>query len=164
MRSAGRIDSWEIIGWLATLTTRLIRHSGAASGHPLDRHRERQRRRQPVGPRVDADHHLRAGHRGVVGKLETAHHPQGLGANPQGLQTLQVTPERLLEVNREIENSGVRVLQQWALLGPYDILSVLEAPDDNTIMAISADMAARGSAQVETMAVVDVDTFVDMFD
>ncbi len=84
--------------------------------------------------------------------------------SPQGLQTLQVTPERLLEVNREIENSGVRVLQQWALLGPYDILSVLEAPDDNTIMAISADMAARGSAQVETMAVVDVDTFVDMFD
>ncbi len=56
------------------------------------------------------------------------------------------------------------MLQQWALLGPYDILSVLEAPDDNTIMAISADMAARGSAQVETMAVVDVDTFVDMFD
>lgn len=82
--------------------------------------------------------------------------------SPQGLQTLRVTPERLLEVNREIEALGVRVLQQWALLGPYDVLSVLDAPDENAVMRVSADMAARGSAQVETLAVVPVEEFVDL--
>ena len=83
--------------------------------------------------------------------------------SPQGLQTLQVTPERLLEVNREIEAAGARVLEQWALLGPYDILSVLDAADDDTVSRISAEMAARGSAQVETMVAIPVDTFIDLF-
>ncbi len=80
--------------------------------------------------------------------------------SPQGLQTLQVTPERVFEVNRELEASGVKVLQQWALLGPYDMLSVVTAPDDRTIAAVSADMAARGSAQVETLTVMPVDDFL----
>ena len=64
--------------------------------------------------------------------------------SPQGLQTLQVTPERLLEVNREIEAAGARVIEQWALLGPYDILSVLDAADDDTVPALGDDLAALG--------------------
>ena len=50
--------------------------------------------------------------------------------SPQGLQTLATTPERLFEVNREIERLGGRVVKQWALLGAYDFLSVVEAPDE----------------------------------
>ncbi len=49
--------------------------------------------------------------------------------SPQGLQTLAATPERLFEVNREIERLGGRVVKQWALLGAYDFLSVVEAPE-----------------------------------
>ncbi len=81
--------------------------------------------------------------------------------SPQGLQTLQVTPERVFEVNRELEASGVTVVEQWALLGPYDMLSIVTAPDDRTIAAVSADMAARGSAQVETLTVLPVDEFLE---
>lgn len=84
--------------------------------------------------------------------------------SPQGLQTLRVTPERLLEVNREIEAAGVKVLQQWALLGPYDMLSVVDAPDQAAVLRVSADMAARGSAQVETLAVVPIDEFVSLLE
>lgn len=80
--------------------------------------------------------------------------------SPQGLQTLRVTPERLLEVNRELDSAGVKVLQQWALLGPYDIMSVIEAPDEQAVSKVSADMAARGSAQVETLAAVPIDDLI----
>lgn len=81
--------------------------------------------------------------------------------NPQGLQTLKATPERVFEVNREFEAGGVKVLQQWALLGPYDMLSVVTAPDDETVAGLSAAMAARGSARVDTLTAIPVDDFID---
>lgn len=81
--------------------------------------------------------------------------------SPQGLQTLRATPERVFEVNREFEAGGVRVLQQWALLGPYDMLSIVSAPDDEAVARLSAEMAARGSARVDTLTAMPVDEFLD---
>ncbi len=80
--------------------------------------------------------------------------------SPQGLQTLRTTPERLLEVNREIEAMGGRVLRQWALLGPYDFLSVVEAPSDATIARLTIELGARGSARFETLPVIDVEELI----
>jgi uncharacterized protein with GYD domain len=77
--------------------------------------------------------------------------------SPQGVQTLRATPERLLEVNREIEALGGRVVRQWALLGPYDFLSVLEAPDAGTVVRITMELSSRGSARLDTLPVVPVD-------
>jgi uncharacterized protein with GYD domain len=77
--------------------------------------------------------------------------------SPQGLQTLRATPERLLEVNREVEAMGGRVLRQWALLGPYDFLSVVEAPSDATIARLTVELGSRGSARFETLPVVEID-------
>jgi uncharacterized protein with GYD domain len=79
--------------------------------------------------------------------------------SPQGLQTLATTPERLLEVNREIERLGGRVVRQWALLGAYDFLSVVEAPDEEAIATITVELAARGSASFETMVGLTVEEF-----
>jgi uncharacterized protein with GYD domain len=80
--------------------------------------------------------------------------------SPQGLQTLATTPERLLEVNREIEAIGGRVVRQWFLLGAYDFLSVVEAPDERTISRLSVELASRGSATFETLAAIPVDEFI----
>jgi uncharacterized protein with GYD domain len=77
--------------------------------------------------------------------------------SPQGVQTLRATPERLLEVNREIEALGGRVVRQWALLGPYDFLSVLEAPDAGTVARITMELSSRGSARLDTLPVIPVD-------
>ena len=84
--------------------------------------------------------------------------------SPQGLQTLQATPERMFEVNREIEASDVTVVQQWALLGPYDMLSVVTAPDMAAVAKVSADMAARGSARIDTFTVVELDDLLASFE
>lgn len=77
--------------------------------------------------------------------------------SPQGLQTLRLTPERLLEVNREIEDLGGRVLNQWAVLGYYDFLSIIEAPDEMAAARMVGELSARGSATFETLTVMDPD-------
>ncbi len=84
--------------------------------------------------------------------------------SPQGLQTLKATPERVFEVNREFEASDVKVLQQWALLGPYDMLSVVTAPGMEAVAKISAEMAARGSARVDTLTVIEVEDLLAGFE
>jgi uncharacterized protein with GYD domain len=80
--------------------------------------------------------------------------------SPQGLQTLATTPERLFEVNREIERLGGRVVRQWALLGAYDFLSEVEAPDERTISKLTVELASRGSATFETMVAIPVEEFI----
>jgi len=81
--------------------------------------------------------------------------------SPQGLQTLATTPERLLEVNREIERLGGRVVKQWALLGAYDFLSVVEAPDEGVISRITVELASRGSASFETLTALTVEELIE---
>ena len=77
--------------------------------------------------------------------------------SPQGLQTLRLTPERLLEVTREIEDLGGRVLNQWAVLGYYDFMSIIEAPDEMAAARMVGELSARGSATFETLTVMDPD-------
>jgi uncharacterized protein with GYD domain len=62
----------------------------------------------------------------------------------QGLQTLQAKPERLREVNKDVEELGARVLHQWFLLGPYDFVNVIEAPDATTVARVAIALGARG--------------------
>lgn len=78
----------------------------------------------------------------------------------QGLQTLKATPERLFEVNREIEDLGVRVVRQWALIGPYDFLTLVEAETVSMVLDAASRFAARGSATMETLPAIPVDDFI----
>ncbi len=82
--------------------------------------------------------------------------------NEQGLQTLRANPERLREVNRDVEELGARVLHQWFLLGPYDFVNVVEAPDAKTIARISVAIGARGSANMQSYEALDVNDFLDL--
>jgi uncharacterized protein with GYD domain len=75
----------------------------------------------------------------------------------KGVQTLKSNPARLREVNRDVEELGARVLHQWAALGEYDFVNVVEAPDDMTIARVSIALGARGSVKVESLPLVDVD-------
>ena len=79
----------------------------------------------------------------------------------QGVQTLKSNPDRLREVNRDVEELGARVVQQWATLGPFDFVNVVEAPDDATIARVSVALGARGSAKLQTMAALTIDEFLN---
>ena len=79
----------------------------------------------------------------------------------QGIQTIQSNPERLREVNRDVEELGAKVLHQWATLGSFDFVNVVEAPDTATIARVSVALGARGSTRVETLPALTIDEFVD---
>ena len=82
----------------------------------------------------------------------------------QGVQTLKSNPERLREVNRDVEELGARVLHQWATLGPFDFVNVIEAPDDATVARISIALGARGSAKLQTLPALAVDDFLGLIE
>ena len=79
---------------------------------------------------------------------------------PQGVQTLRSNPERLREVNRDVEELGARVVHQWATLGPYDFVNVVEAADAATIARVSVALGARGSASFQTLTALSIDEFL----
>ncbi len=77
----------------------------------------------------------------------------------QGVQTLKANPDRLREVNHDVEELGAKVLHQWATLGEYDFISVVEAPDAATIARVSVALGARGSTKVQTITALTIDEF-----
>jgi uncharacterized protein with GYD domain len=80
---------------------------------------------------------------------------------PEGMATLRQSPQRLKEVNTEVEAMGARVIAQWALLGQYDFATVLEAPDDRTMTRIALALGARGTLKTKTMIAVPIDEFIE---
>jgi uncharacterized protein with GYD domain len=78
----------------------------------------------------------------------------------QGVQTLRSNPERLREVNRDVEELGATVVHQWATLGPFDFVNVVEAPDAATIAKVSVALGARGSAKLQTLTALEIEEFL----
>ena len=78
----------------------------------------------------------------------------------KGRQTLNANPARLREVNRDVEALGAKVLHQWATLGEYDFVNVVEAPDAATIARVSVALGARGSTKIETLPALPIDEFL----
>ena len=74
----------------------------------------------------------------------------------RGVQTLHANPSRLAEVNRDVEEMGAKVLHQWASLGAYDFVNVVEAPDDLTIAKVSLALGARGSAKIASLPLLEI--------
>jgi len=79
---------------------------------------------------------------------------------PEGSARLRENPERLKEVNADVEAMGVKVLEQFALLGMYDFLNILEAPDEVTMARVATTLAARGTLKTLTLTAIDIDDFI----
>ena len=79
---------------------------------------------------------------------------------PDGHARMRENPERLREVNADVESMGVKVLEQFALLGPYDFLNILEAPDELTMAKVATTLAARGTLKTLTLTAVEVEDFI----
>ena len=80
--------------------------------------------------------------------------------NSEGIATLKDRPERVKEVNGEVEQLGATIVAQYALLGQYDFVTVLEAPDAETMTRISVRLGGRRTASYETLAAMSVDDFI----
>jgi uncharacterized protein with GYD domain len=80
---------------------------------------------------------------------------------PQGSATLQENPERLREVNRDVEALGVKVLHQWALLGQWDFVNIIDAPDEAAMARVATMLASRGTLKTRTMTAIDIEDFIE---
>ncbi|MFP4083904.1 MAG: GYD domain-containing protein [Desulfonatronovibrio sp.] len=78
----------------------------------------------------------------------------------EGRKTLKEKPDRVMEVNKELEDMGVRVIQQYAVMGEYDFVNIVEAPDNETIMKMSVELGSRGSVQLLSMPAMAMQEFL----
>jgi uncharacterized protein with GYD domain len=79
---------------------------------------------------------------------------------PEGVQTIKNNPTRIREVNKEVEQLGASVKAQWATLGRFDFVNIVEAPDEQTIARVSLELGSRGTAKYETLTAIPVDDFI----
>ena len=77
----------------------------------------------------------------------------------EGRKTLKSNPQRLKEVNKEVEAMGVKILVQYAVLGPYDFINILEAKDNKAVSKVAVELGSRGTLQTMTMAAMPIDEF-----
>jgi uncharacterized protein with GYD domain len=79
---------------------------------------------------------------------------------PEGVQTIKNNPSRIREVNKEIEQLGATVKAQWATLGQYDFVNIVEAPDEVTMSRVSLELGSRGTARYESLVAIPVEDFI----
>jgi len=79
----------------------------------------------------------------------------------EGRKTIKANPQRLKEVNKEVEGMGVKILDQYALLGQYDFLNVLEAASNEAVSRLAIELGSRGTLQTTTLSAMKIDDFIN---
>ena len=78
-----------------------------------------------------------------------------------GARAIKRKPKRIKEVNEELVKLGVKVTAQYATLGIYDFVNIVDAPDNETVARVSAELASRGSVKITTLPAIDIDDFIN---
>ena len=78
----------------------------------------------------------------------------------EGRKTVKTNPDRIKEVNKEVEAMGVKILAQYVALGQYDFINILEAPNNETIARVATELSSRGTLQTNTLAALTLDDFI----
>jgi uncharacterized protein with GYD domain len=77
-----------------------------------------------------------------------------------GRKTVMNNPNRVFEVNKEVEEMGAKVVAQYALLGNYDFINILEAQSNEVIARVAAQLGSRGTMEPLTMAAISIKDYV----
>ncbi len=79
----------------------------------------------------------------------------------EGAKTLKQNPARIKEVDKEVlDKFGVKIIAQYAVMGPYDFVNILEAPDNNTIVKMAIELSSRGTIRTLTMPAIEIDQLI----
>jgi uncharacterized protein with GYD domain len=79
----------------------------------------------------------------------------------EGRKTVKTNPQRIKEVNKEVEAMGVKILAQYVALGQFDFLNILEAPSNEVIAKVATELGSRGTLQTMTMAAMKLDDYIN---
>jgi uncharacterized protein with GYD domain len=78
----------------------------------------------------------------------------------EGRKTIKENPDRIKAVNQEVEAMGAKIVAQYALLGPYDFVNILDAPNSEVVSRVAVELGSRGTLQTTTMAALSLDEFI----
>lgn len=79
----------------------------------------------------------------------------------EGMKTLKHKPERIKEVDKEVmDRFGIKILAQYAVMGPYDFVNIIEAPDNDTVVKMAIELGSRGTIRTLTMPSIEVDQLI----
>ncbi len=78
----------------------------------------------------------------------------------EGRKTVKANPQRIKEVNKEVEAMGVKILAQYAVLGQYDFINILEADSNEAVARVATELGSRGTLQTSTLAAMNLDDFI----
>jgi len=79
----------------------------------------------------------------------------------EGRKTVKTNPQRIKEVNKEVEAMGVKILAQYVVLGQYDFINILEAPNNQAIAKVATELGSRGTLQTSTLAAMTLDDYIN---
>ena len=79
----------------------------------------------------------------------------------EGRKTVKTNPERIKQVNKEVEEMGVKILSQYAVLGPYDFVNILDAPSNEAVSRVAIELGSRGTLKTMTMPAHKIDDFIN---
>jgi uncharacterized protein with GYD domain len=79
----------------------------------------------------------------------------------EGVRTLKNNPSRVAEVNKEVEQIGAKVIAQYATLGQYDFITIVEAPDAETMAKVSIELGSRGTMTSQTLSAMPTEDLTD---
>lgn len=79
----------------------------------------------------------------------------------EGRKTIKKKPGRIMEVNKELEEMGVKVLEQFAVMGEFDFVNIVEAPNNEAILKMSVELGSRGTVQLLSMPALKIDEFLN---
>jgi uncharacterized protein with GYD domain len=79
----------------------------------------------------------------------------------EGRKTIKNNPERIHDVNKEVEAMGIRIISQLSLLGPYDFINILEAPNNEAVVKLAVELGSRGTLQTLTMAAMPIAKLIE---
>ena len=79
---------------------------------------------------------------------------------PDGAATVRENPERIKAVSDEVTEMGVKVIAQYAVLGQYDFVNILEAPDEKAMAKVAMTLAARGTLKSTTLTALPIEDFI----
>ena len=79
----------------------------------------------------------------------------------EGRKTIKTNPQRIKEVNKEVEAMGVKILAQYVVMGQYDFINILEAPNNEAIARVAIELGSRGTLQTNTLAAMTLDDFIN---
>lgn len=78
----------------------------------------------------------------------------------EGRKTVKTNPDRIKEVNKEVEAMGVQILAQYVALGQFDFINILEAPNNEMIARVATELGSRGTLQTSTLAALTLDEYI----